>query len=265
MRTAWLALALALAAPAAARAATLCTVIADAADGRVVLERGDCDTRVTPASTFKIPLAAMGFDSGLLADAHHPVLPFREGDVDWGGEAWRQPTDPTRWLRFSVVWYSQRLTRQLGAARLADYATRFGFGNADFSGDPGRDNGLERAWIISSLQVSPLEQVAFLRRLVNGTLPISPHAIEQTRRVVEPFPAPGGWAVHGKTGAAFPRRPDGSFDEARGYGWFVGWAEREGRTLLFARLIQDEGPEPGTPGVRARAAFLAELPALLGE
>jgi beta-lactamase class D len=245
------------------RAATLCTLIVDAADGQVLLTQGDCRTRVTPASTFKIPLAVMGFDAGFLASEHTPVLNIRPGDPEWGGEPWRQPTDPTRWMKYSVVWYSQRITHALGAAKLHDYAARFGYGNADFSGDAGFDNGLERAWIISSLQVSPQEQVEFLRKLVNRTLPVSPRAIDLAQRVVEVTRLPDGREVHGKTGTAFPRRADRSFDEARAYGWYVGWASEAGRTLVFARLNQDERQEAVSGGLRARADFLKAWPALV--
>jgi beta-lactamase class D len=105
----------------------------------------------------------MGFDSGFLNDEHDPTLPFREGYVDWGGDVWKQPTDAVRWLKYSVVWFSQRITSALGEEKLRDYAMRFGYGNADFSGDPGKNNGLERAWIGSSLKISPLEQLARLR------------------------------------------------------------------------------------------------------
>ncbi|MFX5793638.1 penicillin-binding transpeptidase domain-containing protein, partial [Acinetobacter baumannii] len=51
-----------------AHARTLCTVIADAASGNVLMQEGDCATRVTPASTFKIALSLMGFDAGILKD-----------------------------------------------------------------------------------------------------------------------------------------------------------------------------------------------------
>ena len=44
----------------AAEARTICTVLADAGSGAVVMEQGDCRTRVTPASTFKIALALAG-------------------------------------------------------------------------------------------------------------------------------------------------------------------------------------------------------------
>ncbi len=256
-----------LAAAGSAEAKTLCTLVSDAATGRVLLEEGDCRTRVTPASTFKVPLAVMGFDSGFLKDAHTPTLPYKAGDVDWGGAAWRQPTDPTRWLKYSVVWYSQRITHALGAKALAEAAQRFGYGNADFSGDPGRDNGLDRAWIASSLKVSPQEQVAFLGKLVTGRLPASDHAMSETGKIVESVAAGDGWVVHGKTGTAYPRTPDGGFNRARAYGWYVGWAEKGGRVVVFARLTQDEevdkvpaGPRVRADLVKAWAALAAALP-----
>jgi beta-lactamase class D len=255
-------LVLAIAAPATARARMLCVIVSDAADGEALLERGDCRTRVTPASTFKIPLAVMGFDAGILKDAHSPAYPFKEGYPDCG-ELWRQSTDPTRWLKYSVVWYSQVVARQIGAARLAAYATAFGYGNVDFSGDPGKNNGLDRAWLMSSLEISPREQVDFLRRLVTRRLPVSEAAVDATLRLVEITPAADGWEAHGKTGTAIPRNADGTEDEARGYGWYVGWLTNADRTLLFARLDQDEEKADEPAGVRARRSFLKEWPSLL--
>ena len=102
---------------ATAQAATLCTAIADAASGTVVMQEGNCIDRVTPASTFKIALSLMGYDAGFLKDQHAPRLPYKQTYVDWGGDAWRQDTDPARWMQYSVVWYSQQITQALGAAR----------------------------------------------------------------------------------------------------------------------------------------------------
>jgi beta-lactamase class D len=247
---------------APAHAREVCTIAMDAASAEVLVEQGDCRTRVTPASTFKVPLAVIGFDSGILADEHAPVLPYKEGYVDWGGDNWRQPTDPTRWLKYSVVWYSQHIARALGQARLTDSVRKLGFGNADFSGDPGKNNGLERAWIASSLQVSPYEQAVFLSKLVTRQLPVSTRAMEETHKIIEVSRAGDGGDVHGKTGTAYPRAPDGSLDEAHGYGWYVGWAALGARTLVFARLDQDQGVEARSTGVRTRASFLERWPAL---
>ncbi|HBF28812.1 class D beta-lactamase [Rhizobium sp.] len=250
--------------PSIVHAKTLCTVVIDSLTATKVIMQGECNNRVTPASTFKISLAAMGYNEGILKDAHNPIIPFRDGYPDWGGPDWKQPTDPERWLKYSVVWYSQQITHRLGAEKLADYVKRFDYGNADVSGDPGKNNGLERAWIASSLKISPFEQVRFLSRLLNGTLPISNEAMTRTIALVETLDeTPDGWTIHGKTGTAYPRRADGSFDQSMAWGWYVGWAEKDGHCVIFARLIQDEKFEKSSAGVRARESLLKDMPRLL--
>ncbi len=245
----------------AAQAATLCTVLADAQTRSVLLAEGDCETRVTPASTFKIPLAVMAFDAGLITSTTEPTYPFREGYPDWVA-SWRQDTNPAMWIHNSNVWYSQRLTEQLGADRLSDYAARFGFGNADFSGDPGRDNGLERAWISSSLKVSPLEQAGFVAAMIEGHLPVPRSAVDGAISLMEAPRDARGWQIWGKTGSAYPRRADQSFDYTRGWGWYVGWAEMDGRRVVFARLNQDDRRHEASGGLRARDELVEQWPAL---
>lgn len=245
-----------------ARADTVCTLVCDAATGAVLLEEGDCRSRVTPASTFKVPLAVMAFDSGILTDAHTPVMSFRSGDPDWGGAKWTRDTGPADWMRYSVLWYSRRITHAMGTEALTRYAQDFGYGNADFTGDPGFDNGLERAWVASSLRVSPHEQAAFLRALVLDTLPVRPQAMAQAREIVESHRV-GDWVIRGKTGTAYPRRADRSFDYARGWGWYVGWAKNGDRTLTFVRLTQARGRLSGSPGNLTRDVFLRQWPRLV--
>ena len=261
-----LGLGLMLAAPVVADAApqTVCTLVMSIETGAVLHEEGDCITRVTPASTFKIALAVMGYDAGFLKSATQPVLPYQPGDPDWGGANWMRDTNPTDWMRYSVVWYSQRITQAMGADTLTRYMQAFGYGNADFRGDAGQDNGLKRAWIASSLQISPREQAAFLHALVTDDLPVNPAAMAQARAIVECTPV-ADWTLCGKTGAAYPRRDDGSFDYARGWGWFVGWADHAGDGLVFVRLTQARESSEDSPGKMARAAFLAQWPALISD
>ncbi len=246
-----------------AEARIICTIVADAGSDEVFLEKGDCATRVTPASTFKVPLAVMGYDSGYLEDAEEPVLPFMKGYPDWGGDAWRQPTSPKRWMELSVVWYSQRIAEFLGYEQLRDYADAFGYGNADMAGDPGKDNGLERAWIASSLKISPREQVEFLKKLVNHELPVASDAMDRAMEIVERRDIEDGWGVQGKTGMAYSRKADGTPEYGRPYGWYVGWARRDERTVVFARLIQDEKKQEPRTSLRARDSILKELPGIL--
>ena len=255
-----LAAAVSLVAGCGARAETVivCTAIADADTGAVIRMDGDCDTAAPPASTFKIPISLMGFDAGFMKDERTPSLPFREGYADWVA-SWRATTDPQRWMTESVVWYSRKATEALGAERFAGYVTRFNYGNRDVSGDPGRNNGLTNAWLSSSLRITPREQLAFLGRLVRRDLPVSAHALPMTERLVDLGPQPGGWHVYGKTGAAPSQDSDGTRISGKPWGWFVGWATKGERRIVFARLTRDTTRPATSPGRAARAAVLREL------
>lgn len=234
-----------------ASSTVLCTAIADAGTGNVLMQRGDCGHRVTPASTFKIAISLMGYDTGFLKNKHTPKLPFREGYVDWR-DNWKVATDPAKWMQDSVVWYSQQVTQSLGKERFAAYVSRFKYGNADVSGDAEND-GLTMSWISSSLQISPLEQLTFLGRVVNRQLGVSPQAYDTTAALTTFGRLPGGWSVNGKTGAA------------SGIGWYVGWASHGPRALVFARLLQQDAAQPNDipAGVLARDGFIADFPALV--
>jgi len=258
-----LALALAAGLAGTARAETVCSLVAELESGAAVAQTGlGCLERNAPASTFKVALSLMGFDAGVLIDAHNPSWPYRE-EYDAGRSAWKVTTDPMAWMGESVVWFSQVLTRTLGEDAFAAYVQSFGYGNGDVSGDPGQDNGLTRAWLDSSLAISPAEQVAFLRLMLTRNLPVTAHATDMTIAVMPRFALRNGWVVQGKTGTGYQRLPTGRLDRTRQYGWFVGWASRGGETLVFARLDRDERRESEPAGFRARDAMLAELEGIL--
>jgi beta-lactamase class D len=248
--------------PVASQAAFSCTVLLDAASGEQLAREGHCDERVTPASTFNIPVALMGFDSGFLQSPHVPLLPFKPGYPAYV-PSWRADTDPGSWLQNSVLWYAQQVTANLGGARFKTYVQGFGYGNQDVSGDPGKDNGVAQSWVGSSLRISPLEQVAFLRKVVNRELPLSARAYAMTARIMPQKTLANGWEVAGKTGTAPALLRDGGDDVKRQYGWYVGWAKKGGRTVVFARLVLDARQESAMGGTRAREAMLRELPARL--
>lgn len=238
-----------------------CTVILDAATGKALLRNGTCDQGVSPASTFKVPLAVMGYDADILKDERNPAWDYKS---EFNALKKDQKTvDPTSWEKDSVVWFSREITRQLGNPRFADYVSKFDYGNKDVSGDAGKNNGLSNAWLSSSLKITPNEQAHFVRRLVTGALPASEKAHTMARAIVPVFNSGDGWTVHGKTGAIWPRNKDGTYDRKRPIGWFVGWADNSGRRIVFARL--EIGREETTipKSFLVRDAFLKELPALM--
>lgn len=238
-------------------AATTCTLVIDAKSGATIVRAGDrCEAPLTPASTFKIALSLIGYDSGILENADRPAWPYKAEYQTWNDD-WKRTTTPRTWLRDSVVWYSQVLTRKLGEAKFQQYVNALGYGNRDVSG------GLTTAWLGSSLRISAVEQVAFVRRMIRGELPVSRSAVDRTMAIM-PISAIGGWRISGKTGTGFHRRPHGTNDSDRQVGWFVGWAQRNGRTLVFARVIEDERRVEGIrAGLRARDMLLADWPALV--
>lgn len=210
-----------------------CTLIVDAQTGATLTESGACDGRYTAASTFKVALALMGYDAGVLTDAHTPVWNWQEGMRAPARD--KKPVSPSIWQADSVLWYSRELTRKLGAQRFSTYVTSFNYGNMDISGEPRKSNGLSHAWI-SSLAISPREQVNFIRRILSHDIPVSSAAISQTMAIVPTFDTKSGWQVHGKTGSGWTRDARGQITRNKPEGWFVGWAEREGRVVVFARL-----------------------------
>jgi beta-lactamase class D len=230
------------------QARIICTTIADAGTGKFLVQQGNWRECVTPAPTFKIAISLMGYDSDSLKDSHSPALPFREGYPDWGGPGWHQPTDPTRWIKYSVVWFSQQVTQSLGQARFQTRVDEFQYGNKAVSEDPGKNNGLLRSWVDSSLKNFSFGGGCLLKESGYRQLPVTPHAFDMTSRVTQITKFPNGWDIHGKTGTGFPPMPNGSDDKAHGNGWFVGWATKKPQTLVLAHLVQDEKEEPGAAG-----------------
>ncbi|KAF5028005.1 Beta-lactamase OXA-18 [anaerobic digester metagenome] len=257
-------LALCAALPVPARAAT--SFLAREGD-EVLAAEGDLTTRRAPCSTFKIAISLMGYDAGILIDETHPVRPYDES-LNVPYDMWKQPHDPVMWMRNSCVWYSQVTARELGMERFKAYVDRFGYGNRDVSGrrgTAGTDDGLTRAWLSSSLAISPEEEVDFIGRLVRSELPVSAHAQEMTRRILFVQDLQGGWKLYGKTGSGVRLLPDGARDEDRQIGWFVGWAQHgDGRTVLFAHLLEDEDDNPAPAGRRSRDAAIVKMQRLLG-
>ncbi|GHG84964.1 class D beta-lactamase [Pseudodonghicola xiamenensis] len=244
---------------AAAGERVICTLVQEVGVSAPLVRQGQCDDRISSASTFKVAISLMGFDAGILTSPDAPEWPFKPGYADWN-PVWRQVTTPKSWMRDSVVWYSQRMTEQLGADRFAAYVAAFDYGNMDVSGDAGKANGLTRAWLSSSLQISPAEQVAFLTRMIEGQLPVSAFAVDQTWLLMDNGDQPGGWHLYGKTGAGLPFDKAGQLLRGQPFGWYVGWADNGSRRVVFARLVRfDTRPTSGFPGGIARSGLVMAL------
>lgn len=237
-----------------------CTVMLEGRSGDVLLREGTCDQRFAPFSTFKIPLAVIGYDAGILVDEQTPRWEWRDGMT--APERDRKAVDPTIWEKDSVLWYSREITRLLGNEAAARYMALLDYGNGDISGVQGKDNGLTHGWLGASLAISPDEQVQWLRRMLAAQLPVETNAQAWAAAILPDFQA-GEWTVSGKTGSGWITDSQGQYYRDRPIGWFVGWAQRDDDVIVFAKLRVDGQRSPENLGPVVREQFLAELPALL--
>jgi beta-lactamase class D len=190
-----------------------------------------CSTRITPASTFKIPHALAALDSGILAG---PNVTFAYDEATDGPETWKRAHTLATAMRYSVVWYFQRVATMLGPDRERQYLAKFDYGNRDAS------SGLTTFWLDESLRISPDEQERFLVRLYEDALPVSKDAMKTVRQIlVQPrnvvvnafgehtfaVPWPAGSVVSAKTGSG---------DKVR---WLVGQVERKPRAWVFVSCV----------------------------
>jgi len=188
--------------------------------------------RQPPCSTFKVPNALIGLETGVLSGPEHAMK--------WDGthyeiETWNQDQTLRTAIRWSVVWYFQRVAASIGEQRMRQYLHAIPYGNEDISG------GLTRFWLDTSLLISADEQVDFMRRLAVGGLPFSVSSIETVRELLRLRETERG-LLRGKTGTA-----GGSASHAA-LGWFVGYVQHAGNSFAFATNIEG----PGANGIRAR-------------
>lgn len=227
-----------------------CLIIRE--NGKNIIQEGRCDTREAPCSTFKIAIALMAFNEGILKNESLPVLPFKTGYATYL-DSWRESHDPQKWMRNSCVWYSQVVTQEMGMTLFKKYVEKFDYGNKDITGDPGQNNGLTQCWLSSSLKISPQEQVEFLEKFLSGKLPISRHAGEKTKKILYIKDLPNGWKLFGKTGNGYLLNADGSKNYGRQVGWFIGWIQKEERVILFVKRIIDSKKEETYASQRAKS------------
>jgi beta-lactamase class D len=262
MKHLFLALAIVLMVSGAVRAETACLLVAEARSGEVLYQEGSgCEERIGPASTFKFPLGLIGFDAEVLVGPEQPAWPY-QAHYPAVRAIEKETTTPRSWMHHSVLWYSRALVRELGAERFASYVADLGYGNADVTGDPGAGNGLTHSWLNSSLQISPAEQLTFIRRFLVGNLPVSGQAAASTAAIMPHFETGGGWTLTGKTGTGYIKEADGRRGN-RQFGWFVGWATGGDRTLVFSYLTKDETSGQSAAGPRARDNLVSRWADLL--
>lgn len=219
-----------------------CFLLYNVTTGKYEKEVGTtCKEQIVACSTFKVPLAVMAFDSGILKD-ENVVLKW-DGVQRIKVTEWNKDHHAQSWMSNSVVWFSQRLTPELGEKRFKKYLKDFNYGNQDIS------HGITDSWLVSpsspeaSLRISPYQQVDFMKALWKGSLPVSKRAMELTRKITFREITPAGFILSGKTGS-------NSYDEKGEIqlGWFVSHLKRGHEEFIAVVQFSDLRPQEGTFG-----------------
>lgn len=205
----------------------------------------NCEERLPPCSTFKVPLAVMAFDSGVLKDEKQ-VLKW-DGVKNIRPEV-NQDHNAKTWMRDSVVWFSQRITPKLGQKKFQKYLDNFEYGNKNIAA------GIKTAWITSpskenALKISAFEQVEFMKKLWTSTLPASQRSMRLAREITFLEKSPSGYEFSGKTGSNY-------YDKEKKVrlGWFISHLQRGDEEYIAVTNISDRGPYQGSEygGMRAK-------------
>lgn len=187
---------------------------------------GLADTRVCPASTFKILNSLIALEMNIIEGPEHILK--------WDGVKRQQYNgnhDHTLASAFSnsIVWYYQKIAQQVGLEGYKAYFQKLQLGNQETGSAP------EMLWLDNTFRISPVEQLQFLKQLCTSSLDFSQKSMDQVKDLMIWWQN-DSITIRGKTGMT------GVIDGYRN-GWFIGWVEKNDERYLFVTLIKEKDPD----------------------
>jgi beta-lactamase class D len=196
----------------------------------------DCATRLSPASTYKIPHALIGLETGVITES---TVEQWDGVKRPNQPKWNQDHTVLSAMRPSVLWFFQAIAPRIGVARAREWLQKFQYGNTDTSGQ------ITQYWVNGRLRISPDEQLAFVKKFYDGRLPVAKRHIENVKGALEQAPGmienargvtrlnaawPRGVSLNSKTGAS-------TIASGESVSWLVGQLTVNQRKLVFSSAV----------------------------
>jgi beta-lactamase class D len=148
----------------------------------------------------------------------------------------------------------QELARRIGRERMAEGVRQLGYGSMEIG------EVVDRFWLDGPLAISALEQVEFLTRLAEGTLPLPGEVHDAAREILRVDAGVDdrgqAWTLFAKTGT--------SLRDSGGIGWWVGWVERGDALHVFALNVDFASQADMPRRVPLGRALLVRMSALPG-
>jgi beta-lactamase class D len=195
----------------------------------------ECSTRLSPASTFKIPHALVALETGV---ATTTSIEKWDGQKHAEQPLWNRDHTVLTAMKPSVLWLFQRIAPRIGAGRMRGWLEKFQYGNADTSGE------ITQYWINGTLRISPDEQVAFLRRFYAESLPIRAeyqqavrNALIQKAGTVQNARGVHNLSVSWPANAVLNSKTGATTTSAESVSWLVGALTVGDKRYVFASAV----------------------------
>ena len=174
------------------------------------------NTGYIPASTFKIANGLIGLELGVVAGAEQ-VYPWDKQQRAF--KVWNQDHTFKSAFKYSVVPIFQQIATDIGKQRMANMLASLEYGNQKVGPE------LDSFWLDGDIRISAIEQLQFLQKLHDQSLPVSQRTQEIIQQVML-TESTDDYAIYAKTG--FGHHGD------KYIGWWVGWLETDEQTIYFA-------------------------------
>ena len=210
--------------------------------------KGNCETEVSPLSTFKIVSALAGLENN--------VLENEETTMGYNGtkypvDTWNSNLTLGEAFENSCVWYFKQVVDKVGQENIQSMLAELQYGNSDISEWNGSNvNSLPELngfWLESSLKISPLQQVKVLNYIISGENDFSSENIETLKHIMYISELENG-ILYGKTGTG-----------TNGEAWFIGFLEENKNRIYFAVYLEDMQNKDIVSGNKAKEIAISIL------
>ncbi|RII30219.1 MAG: class D beta-lactamase [Geobacter sp.] len=194
------------------------TIVISSLDGKTSYLHNSrrSETRLIPASTFKIPNTLIALEEGAVKNEKEVI---KWDGKDRGFDAWNRDQTLETAFPVSCVWFYQELASRVGNQKYLAHLKKMGYGNEKTGHD------VTTFWLEGDLKISAMEQINFLKKLYKESLPYSKANIRLLKKImiVEENPQV---TIRAKTGWGMRVNPQ--------QGWYVGYVETKGQVWFFA-------------------------------
>lgn len=226
-----------------------CAVIYDEFSNTYSLyNKEQCETEVSPLSTFKIISALAGFENGVLVNK---TTKMEYSGVKYPIDTWNSDLTLKEAFESSCVWYFRQVVDMVGQENIHTMLKEIQYGNCDISEWTGSGINslpdLNGFWLESSLKISPIQQVTTLNYIFDNENPFKIENLDELRNIMYIAELDHG-SLYGKTGSG-----------TDGNAWFVGFLEKNDHRIYFAVYLEDMQNKDIVSGNKAKEIAISIL------